>query len=112
MKCTNGETARRIGWLATSVTSTRARSAARKRISLMTVGQASASTQICTSRALRSRAASRLLLPLGGALLFQGLLRFLLRLFLAIHTLAHVRCSRPHDRMVVVAKIAQRERGL
>ena len=41
--------------LATSVVVTCMRSAARKRISLMTWGQASASTQICTQRLPASR---------------------------------------------------------
>src|SRR5689334_6249672 len=74
----------------------RARSAARNRMSLMTAGQASASTQICMnvpvpglrSTALAS-AASSLLLALGRALLFERLRRLLLGLFLAIHTFAH-----------------------
>src|SRR5437899_649071 len=46
----NGEGGVRSGALATSVVRICARSAARNRISLMTCGHASASTQICTQR--------------------------------------------------------------
>src|SRR5882762_3513496 len=46
----NGEGGVRSGALATSVVRTCSRSAARKRMSLMTWGHASASTQICTQR--------------------------------------------------------------
>src|SRR5689334_5477750 len=73
----------------------RARSAARNRMSLMTAGQASASTQICMNdsaprlRGGHASAAGSLLFPLSGALLFERLRRLLLGLFLAIHTFAH-----------------------
>src|SRR5438105_4970881 len=42
-----GDTGVRRSWLATSVIGMRVRSAARKRMSLMTAGHASASTQMC-----------------------------------------------------------------
>ena len=41
-----------MGWLATRVSGRPTRSAARNRMSLMTLGQASASTQICMAAAL------------------------------------------------------------
>src|SRR6185369_15857634 len=91
----------------------RARSAARNRMSLITAGQASASTQICMKRSgseprgLAASAAGRLLLALGGALFFQRLRRPFLVLFLAIHTFAHdILSALPFVRLA--AKIRQK----